>query len=198
MRAIPVLVQVGEWTVYDVRGARAVTIAAVAAIAVLWPILFVVPGWVVVRRVAPDLPPPARSAWRSSPASIVSAHLVDVVARVTGFGLAGDRRLGRPPRDRDDRLRPGPASLAGPVHPADARRRRARRLRDDAPAWLIAAAVGGLVAVVLFGNGWRETADGWVSGGWNWSDLLVHVAIGSSIVARQLPAARSPTSPASR
>ena len=28
---------------------------------------------------------------------------------------------------------------------------------------------------------------GWVSGGWNWSDLLVHVAIGSSIANGNFP-----------
>ena len=32
-----------------------------------------------------------------------------------------------------------------------------------------------------------KTPDGWVSGGWNWSDLLVHVAIGSSIAAGNFP-----------
>ena len=40
---------------------------------------------------------------------------------------------------------------------------------------------------MLFANGWRETPDGWVSGGWNWSDLLVHVAIGASIVHGNFP-----------
>ncbi len=60
-------------------------------------------------------------------------------------------------------------------------------LTEDAAAWVIAAAVGLLIAIVLFGNGWRETADGWVSGGWNWSDLLVHVAIGSSIIHGNFP-----------
>ncbi len=47
--------------------------------------------------------------------------------------------------------------------------------------------MGSLVAVVLFGNGWHETPDGWVSGGWDWSDLLVHVAIGSSILHGNFP-----------
>ena len=36
-------------------------------------------------------------------------------------------------------------------------------------------------------NGWVETPDGWVSGGWNWSDFLVHVSIGSSIAAGNFP-----------
>ena len=41
--------------------------------------------------------------------------------------------------------------------------------------------------VVLLGNGWSLGPDGWISGGWNWSDLLVHVAIGSSIAAGNFP-----------
>ncbi len=40
---------------------------------------------------------------------------------------------------------------------------------------------------MLGANGWRETPDGMVSGGWNWSDLLVHVAIGNSIVHGNFP-----------
>ena len=60
-------------------------------------------------------------------------------------------------------------------------------IRADAPAWIIAFAAGLVVFVVLMGNGWNETANGWVCGGWNWSDLLVHVSIGSSIAAGNFP-----------
>ena len=45
----------------------------------------------------------------------------------------------------------------------------------------------GRSSLVLGTNGWVETPDGWVSGGWNWSDLLVHVSIGSSIAAGNFP-----------
>ena len=41
--------------------------------------------------------------------------------------------------------------------------------------------------LVLGTNGWVETPNGWVSGGWNWSDFLVHVSIGSSIAAGNFP-----------
>ena len=44
-----------------------------------------------------------------------------------------------------------------------------------------------MVLLVLGTNGWVETPDGWVSGGWNWSDFLVHVSIGSSIAAGNFP-----------
>jgi hypothetical protein len=59
--------------------------------------------------------------------------------------------------------------------------------RADLPAWLVAAGTGLTVLAILFGNGWRQAADGFVSGGWNWSDLLVHVSIGSSIASGNFP-----------
>ena len=40
---------------------------------------------------------------------------------------------------------------------------------------------------MLGSNGWVETPNGWVSGGWNWSDFLVHVSIGASIAAGNFP-----------
>ena len=108
--------------------------AARVAIVLVWPILFFVPGWVVIRRVAPDLPRP-------------------------GCGRRRDRhehlRLG-PPRERRRPGRPGsgagrsssarscsrsrrvvfaqrPPSLARAARAADPRRHRRRALRADAP-----------------------------------------------------------------
>ncbi len=57
-----------------------------SSIVLVWPILFVIPGWIVVRRVAPDLSPPGSLGVAVVTSTYVSAHLVDVVARVTGFG----------------------------------------------------------------------------------------------------------------
>ena len=162
------------------------TPAAIAAIAVLWPILFIVPGWVVVRRVAPDLPAPGTIGIAVVASVYGSAHLVDVVARVVGFGFpavvasaillalatAGFARIRHP--WLTPLARPSMAGVRA-------------TLTGDATAWLTAAAIAVLVAIVLFGNGWHETPDGWVSGGWDWSDLLVHVAIGSSIIHGNFP-----------
>ena len=75
--------------------------------------------------------------------------------------------------------------MAGPGRPSLAGIR--ETIRTDTAAWLVAAAFGLVIAAVLFANGWRQTPDGWVSGGWNWSDLLVHVAIGASIVHGNFP-----------
>ena len=158
----------------------------VAGLVLLWPFLFVVPGWVVVRRVAPDLPIPGAVGVAVVSSVYLSAHLVDVVARLTGFGpsaVIGSVLL----------LAVATVVVARVDHRWLAPFERPTlagvraTLRDDAAAWLLALAVGSLVAIVLFGNGWRETPDGWVSGGWDWSDLLVHVAIGSSILHGNFP-----------
>ena len=157
-----------------------------SAVVLIWPLLFFVPGWVVVRRVAPDLPAPGAVGVALVASAYASAHLVNVAARVGGFGrgsiilsaivltlacvvFARVRHRWLAPLERP--------TVAGIVW----------SLRTDASAWIVAGAVGFVVAVVLAGNGWVRSPDGWVAGGWNWSDLLVHVAIGSSIAAGNFP-----------
>jgi hypothetical protein len=161
-------------------------VTEVAGILLVWPVLFVIPGWVLVRRVAPDLPAPGAVGVGIVASVYVSAHLVDVVARVVGFGqvaivasavilvvaTVAVARLDHP-------------WLATIPWPSVAGIR--STLRTDAAAWILAAAFGTLVGIVLFSNGWRETPGGRVSGGWDWSDLLVHVAIGASIIGGNFP-----------
>ncbi len=158
----------------------------ISAVVLIWPILFFVPGWVVIRRVVPDLPTPGAVGGAIVTSAYVSAHLVDVVARVTGFGResvivsAAGLALASIAIARIDHrwLEPIPRPTI---------RSTLSTLRSDAPAWLVAIAAGLAVLVVLMVNGWVATPDGWVAGGWNWSDLLVHVSIGSSIAAGNFP-----------
>jgi hypothetical protein len=169
-----------------VAGVILVWILPLAGLALVWPILFAVPGWILVRRVAPDLPAPGAVGVAVVSSVYLSAHLVDVVARVIGFGrpavlvsavilILASALVAR--------IRhPWLAPLARPTRAAVV-----GSLRADAAIWLIAVVVAALVAVVLFANGWRVADDGWISGGWNWSDLLVHVAIGSSILHGNFP-----------
>ena len=57
-----------------------------SAIVLVWPILFFAPGWVVIRRVVPRLPVPGAIGAAIVTSVYVSAHLVNVVARIGGFG----------------------------------------------------------------------------------------------------------------
>ena len=157
-----------------------------SAIVLVWPILFFVPGWVVIRRVVPRLPVPGAVGAAIVTSVYVSAHLVNVVARIGGFG-------------RESIVVAAVVLALASVGFALIRSRwlaplqRPTRtgfttaLRADAPAWIVAIATGLVVLLVLGTNGWVETPDGWVSGGWNWSDFLVHVSIGSSIAAGNFP-----------
>jgi len=162
----------------------------ILAVVLVWPWLFAVPGWVLVRRVAPNLPRPGIVGVGIVASTYLSAHLVELVSRVDGFGriavvvAAGLLVLGTVgvTRIRHPWLAPWSFPAVDDI-PAEVR----RALRADAPAWIVAAAVGFVVLAVLWVNGWRETPDGMVSGGWNWSDLLVHVAIGNSIVHGNFP-----------
>jgi hypothetical protein len=179
-------------------GAAAGLVAAIVAVSLLawqlpllavvtvWPVLFFVPGWVVIRRVVPGLPVPGVIGGAVVTSVYVSAHLVNVVARLTGFG-------------RESIIVSAVILALASVIVAQVHHRwlapltqptlrgAMAALRADSPAWIVAAATGLVVFVVLMGNGWSETPNGWVAGGWNWSDLLVHVAIGSSIAAGNFP-----------
>ena len=67
-------------------GALVTWAVPLSAVVLVWPILFFVPGWVLVRRVVPDLGNPATVGAAIVTSTYLSAHLVDVVARVGGFG----------------------------------------------------------------------------------------------------------------
>ena len=182
----PGLATTGALILGVIVGALVAWAVPAAAIVLVWPVLFVVPGWVLVRRIVPDLPMPGAVGAAIVTSVFLSAHVVNLVARADGFGrgpvlvsamlLAIASLLVARLRHRwlAPLTRPSPAGIL-------------RTMREDAPAWIVAGATGLVVLVVLFGNGWTLGPNGWITGGWNWSDLLVHVAIGSSIAAGNFP-----------
>ena len=157
---------------------------------VAWPFLFVDPrlapgrrascpgsgpagrlgvGIVAVRRTSPptsrtsSASPRAASTGRSrSSTAAILAGASLVLARAPIRGLA-------PPPSLDPRRRPRGRS-------------RANGRRSCSPP-----SRSSLVGGVLAANAWHEIPAGWVSGGWNWSDFLVHVSIGQSIVEGNFP-----------
>jgi hypothetical protein len=164
--------------------------APLLAIPLVWPWLFFVPGWVIVRRVAPDLPRPGQAGVAVVTSTYVSAHLVELIASVGGFGRAAVLvsavllALGTVLFARIRHRWLAPWSMP-PVREIPASVLRA--MQADAPAWMVAVAVAFVVGAILGANGWRQSPDGFISGGWNWSDLMVHVAIGNSIVHGNFP-----------
>lgn len=158
-------------------------LAPVAAVPIVWPFLFVLPGWVLVGRFAPSIPLPGRLGAGIVVSVLLSAHLVHLVSLGIGFGrhsilvATALLALGTAVAWRTGSVT-GSRALTPDV---------VATLRRQAAPLLVANAVGIVVLSVLALNGWRETPDGWVSGGWNWSDLLVHVAIGNSIVHGNFP-----------
>ena len=167
-------------------GALVTWVLPLSAVVLIWPILFFVPGWVVIRRIVPNLGNPGAVGAAIVTSTYVSAHLVNVVARVGGFG-------------REAVIVSAVLLAVATLVVAQLRHRWLAPLRrptrddfflaiwDDGLAWYLALAVGVIVGLVLFTNGWHETPNGWVSGGWNWSDFLVHVSIGASIAAGNFP-----------
>jgi len=154
---------------------------------VAWPFLFVVPGWLLIARVAPSISPVGRLGLGIAVSVVAAAHLTNAAGLLAGrfdrdvalvavwllivaslaLATAPIRGLTKPPR------------LDG----AAAR----RDLVGYWPAWLTAAfgalVVGGILAL----SAWRQVDGDWVSGGWNWSDFLVHVSIATSLLAGNFP-----------
>ncbi len=156
-------------------------------IVLVWPFLFVVPGWLLVARVAPSVSPVGRLGMGIAVSVVAAAHLVNVVGLLAGrfdrdvalvaawlliaasFALATLKLpyVSDPPRVDAAAIR--------------------RALSHYRAAWLTAAfgvlVVGGILAL----SAWHEVDGDWISGGWNWSDFLVHVSIGASLQAGNFP-----------
>ncbi|MCJ7709591.1 MAG: hypothetical protein MUQ32_02050, partial [Chloroflexi bacterium] len=167
-------------------------LAPPSAIILVLPFLFFIPGWLLVARCVPRLSPAGTVGVAVVTSVFLSAHATNLLSaiavaigsgglsRTTVFAAAG--LLALLSWVLANRDLPG---LAPP--PSVDLRRAARFIRRRPDPWLIAIATGVVVGGVLAASAWHHTEDGWVSGGWNWSDFLVHVSIGQSLAEGNFP-----------
>ncbi len=153
------------------------------AIVVVWPLLFVVPGWALIALAGPRLEAPARLGLAIVLSVALSAHLVYWLSVAVGYHretvfLAAV-------------VLAAPLPIAAAHGGAGGLRRQfvtslnaiARNRGALALALLTSAFVGGVLANGL----WTVTASGVYSGGSNWSDLGVHLSIAQSLNAGNFP-----------
>jgi hypothetical protein len=159
----------------------------VMAIVALWPFLFAIPGWLLVSRAVPRLGLAARLGVGIVTSTYLAAHLANVVGLAAGgfdrpVALATAAILAAASLV----LAAAPLPWLAPPPSLDLRSALRAARRERAP-FVLAAFATLMVGGILAANAWREIPTGWVSGGWNWSDFLVHVAIGQSIVEGNFP-----------
>lgn len=152
-----------------------------AAVVVVWPLLFIVPGWALIAVARPRLEAPARLGLAIVLSVALSAHLVYWLSVAIGY--------------RRETVFLAAVVLATPLPVAAARghglrgqlisglNAMARNRPALALAFLTAAFVGGVLANGL----WVVTPTGVYSGGSNWSDLGVHLSIAQSLNAGNFP-----------
>ncbi|HEX9635066.1 MAG TPA: hypothetical protein VGB34_06220 [Candidatus Limnocylindria bacterium] len=154
------------------------------AILVVWPLLFVVPGWAIVAWARPRIGSTGRLGLAIVLSVAVSAHLVYWLSLAAGGYrretiLAAAAVLAMPiPLAA---FRGGAGQLSAQVRSAVA------ALRRERVAFAFAALVAAFVGLVLDASLWKPTADGVTAGGSNWSDLGVHLSIAQSLNAGNFP-----------
>ena len=157
-------------------------------IALAWPLLFFVPG------LPARQPHPARAGHAGSGRPVGHRQRL----RLGASGLPGRPAVWRHQRPGavGDCRRPcyclrfagdhraARSGSAPPPRPGRVARPHSR-VQGAARCWRPSplAVVGG---VWLYGA-WHLTSEGWVAGGWNWSDLLVHTSISQSILDGNFP-----------
>ncbi|MEX0709888.1 MAG: hypothetical protein WD116_01645 [Chloroflexota bacterium] len=159
-------------------------LAPAMAILIVWPLLFVVPGWAVVSWVRPRIAATGRLGLAIILSVALSTHLVYWLSLAT----SGYRR---------ETIFAVAVALAAPVPIAVlhgglgslGREARAawRAIRRSAVPFAVAGAATLFVGVALQSGLWRTTENGIAAGGSNWSDLGVHLSIAQSLNAGNFP-----------
>jgi len=162
-------------------------LAPPVAIVVVWPVLFVVPGWLLVARAVPAISAAGRTGAAIVVSVYLSAHLVNITALAAGgfsraaILVAAALLIAFSWLLTSARI----PFLADP--PTLSARAAWYGVRRRPGPWVVAAASSGIVGLVLGLSAWHRAGAVWISGGWNWSDFLVHVSIGKSIAAGNFP-----------
>lgn len=158
-------------------------VAPPAAIPIVWPLLFVVPGWSIIAVVKPRLGTSARLGLAIVLSVAISTYLVYAVSlaigyrRETIFAVASLLALPLPVAAWRAGLRPIAGQLRGAVNGA----------RREVAVLALALGAAGLVGAVLWASLWHATPGGVAAGGSNWSDLGVHLSIAQSLNAGNFP-----------
>ena len=155
-----------------------------AAIPVVWPLLYVVPGWGILAAVRPRITATGRLGLAIVLSVAISAHLVYWLSMATG----GYRR---------ETIFAAAVLLALPIPLAVARHGGARMvgaaasagaaLRREPLGFAIGALATVFVGLVLNRGLWQIGPEGVTAGGSNWSDLGVHLSIAQSLNAGNFP-----------
>jgi hypothetical protein len=154
------------------------------AIAVVWPLLFLVPGWAILAVAAPRLPATARLGLAVILSVALSTHIVYWLSfplgytRTTVFLTAVVLAVPLPA-----------AAWLGAARAGVGNGLRAawKALARDPWIFGLAGLAAGFVGAVLASGLWHVTAAGVDSGGSNWSDLGVHLSIAQSLNAGNFP-----------
>ncbi len=150
----------------------------------VWPLLYVVPGWALVAVAAPRIPAAGRLGLAIVLSLAVSTHLVWWLSLPFGYSRGSVFAAAL--------LLASPFPIAawrGFAAAGVATGLRAARnafARDRWP-FLLAGAAAAFVGLVLASGLWHVTAAGVDSGGSNWSDLGVHLSIAQSLNAGNFP-----------
>ncbi|MDQ3690658.1 MAG: hypothetical protein M3406_11630 [Chloroflexota bacterium] len=150
---------------------------------VVWPVIMFVPGWALMTVLRPPMAATGLIGLAIVISVVLSTHLAWWLGLATGgytrttvFGVTAMLLI------------PVIAWITRhPAVPSGALRRAVSGVRRDPIPWAIAASSGWFVGFVLSLGLWRSTPTGVVAGGWNWSDLGVHLSIVQSLNAGNFP-----------
>ncbi len=157
-----------------------------AAVGVVWPLLFVVPGWIAITWLAPRLAAPGRLGLAVVISVAASTHLTYWVSLLLG-PLTGGHGYGRPAVFLSAALLAVTLPLAALGGVMLAPSAAWRSVRRNAATLGVAGIAAAFVAIVLGLGLWRLTPTGVSAGGSNWSDLPVHLSIAESLNAGNFP-----------